>query len=84
MFAGINIFSTWFSVIKGSRVKMTQIRAWDITMTITLKGIEEKKKLKKLKQNGLHAIVYKLNGFYFPKIKIPQWAKLAGKYKILW
>ena len=37
-------------------------------MTITLKGIEEKKKLKKLKQNSLnnHAIVYKLNGFYFP------------------
>ena len=68
MFAGINIFSTWFSVIKGSRVKMTQIRAWDITMTITLKGIEEKKKLKKLKQISLnnHAIVYKLNGLYFP------------------
>lgn len=68
MFAGINIFSAWFSVIKGSRVKMTQIRAWDITMTITLKGIEEKKKLKKLKQISLnnHAIVYKLNGFYFP------------------
>lgn len=68
MFAGLNIFSAWFSVIKGSRVKMTQIRAWDITMTITLKGIEEKKKLKKLKQISLnnHAIVYKLNGFYFP------------------
>ena len=71
MFTGINIFSAWFSVIKGSRVKMTQIRAWDInciTMTITLKGIEEKKKLKKLKQNSLnnHAIVYKLIGFYFP------------------
>ena len=30
-----------------------------------------------------HASVYKLNGFYFPSIKIHHRAKLARNYKIL-
>ena len=51
-----------------------------VTIMITLEGIEKRKTWKKWQQNSLnnHASIYKVNGFYFPSMKIHKsWLEIT-------
>ena len=88
MFLGINMFWARLRALRRAQNIFMPKNINYITIIITLEGIKKIKKKKQQQQQqqnsvNNHASVYKLNGFYFPSMKIHHRTKLARNYKIL-